>query len=90
MTILPECYIHIMYYIVIKLTERSCKSHTSLPSALGEEDGVLEQDLEAVNGRGFLGGPGGLPLGAADRHHPRLQLQQESGLVKCDDTYLHN
>ena len=49
--------------------------HKSLASAFGEEDGVLQHDLEALDRRRLLGAPGGLPLGPVDRQHARLQLE---------------
>ena len=49
--------------------------HKSLASAFGEEDGVLQHDLEALDRRRLLGASSGLPLGAVDRQHTRLQLE---------------
>ena len=49
--------------------------HKSLASAFGEEDGVLQHDLEALDRRRLLGASSGLPLGAVDRQHARLQLE---------------
>ena len=62
--------------------------HKSLASAFGEEDGVLQHDLEALDRRRLLGAPGGLPLGAVDRQHARLQLEIANQTAKVTRSIL--